>query len=108
MASFKSSTPFAKDSKCVTTDKYDRTRAQVAVSYPLTHSRNLSSRQTPKVAAPAMIWYFVIVEMNVPIDNNPPHRNNRPKKPNARVLQSEFPYLKNDANISSVNYSMQE
>src|SRR5439155_11374410 len=108
MASFESSTPFAKDSKWVTTDKYDRTRAQVAVSYPLTHSSTQSSRQTPKVAAPAMIWFFVIVEMNVPIANNPPAWSNSPRYPIARGFQSGLPYLKRNAKFSAVNSSRQE
>src|SRR5579863_8584135 len=55
MASFESRTPLANESKCVITHIYESTCAHVAFSYWLTQPSTHSSRQTPKVTAPAMI-----------------------------------------------------
>src|ERR1700686_863490 len=55
IASFVSSTPLANESKCVITDMYESTCAQVVVSNWLTQSRTQSIKQTPNVAAPAII-----------------------------------------------------
>src|ERR1700675_3128269 len=55
IASLESITPLANESKCVITDMYESTCAQVALSYWLTQPSTHSSRQTPKVTAPAII-----------------------------------------------------
>src|ERR1700681_2067094 len=55
ITSFVSSTPLANESKCVITDMYESTCAQVVVSNWLTQSRTQSIKQTPNVAAPAII-----------------------------------------------------
>src|SRR6202163_4086788 len=55
ITSLVSSTPLANESKCVITDIYESTCAQVEVSNWLTQSRTQSIKHTPNVAAPAMI-----------------------------------------------------
>src|ERR1035437_1034530 len=67
ITSFESITPLPKDSKCVMIDIYESTCAQVEFSYWLTHPSTHSIRQTPKVTAPAMIWFRVSEEMNAPM-----------------------------------------
>src|SRR5229473_3850619 len=55
ITSFVSSTPLANESKCVITDIYESTCAQVELSNWLTQSRTQSIKHTPNVAAPAII-----------------------------------------------------
>src|SRR6266576_1157052 len=87
-------------------DIYESTCAQVEVSNWLTHSRTQSIRQTPNVAAPAMIWLRVSVEINVPMASSPPAWSRRPRYPMTTGFQSGLPYLnmktKSNTVVSSI------
>src|ERR1700693_4492546 len=108
MTSFVSSKPLANESKCVITHIYESTCAHVAFSYWLTQPSTHSIRQTPKVTAPAMIWFRVSVEINVPMAIRPPACNSSPRYPMASGFQSGLPYRNRNRTSSTVESSIRE
>src|SRR5207302_1590136 len=91
ITSFESITPLENGSKCCTTDRYATALAHTACSYELTQSITHSSRHTAKVTPPAMIWFRVVVEMNVPMAINAPPCNSSPRYPTRIGFQSGLP-----------------
>jgi len=63
-------------------------------------------RQTPNDAAPAMIWFLVRLEINVPMASRADRLQEEPEIPTAIGLQSGLPYLKTNARFSPVSRSM--
>ncbi len=69
-------TPLTKSSRCSVIDRYFSTDSPVGPMLCPIQSITHSSRKTPKVAAPATIWFFVRLEMNRPtLMKQPPNRS---------------------------------
>jgi hypothetical protein len=61
-------------------------------SNDVVHSSTHSKSDTQKPATPAMIWFLVSVEMNVPIARRHPPWSKRPRYPTRIGFKSGLPY----------------
>ena len=101
-------TPFEKSSKCSRIERYASTACDVVPEASPIQLMIQNSSSTAKVATPATIWFFVVLEMARPTEMNAPPIRSSPRYPLAIGPHSGSPYQNSSPTCSRVRASIRQ